>query len=128
MLVMSGGRKRGLYRNCDLFNSFLSVAGDCRLQPHNPPRLESRIRANDNTLRKQRLMATPWTIGDCIEGRWEIHQILKGGMGVVYILYDREHQMPYAAKTFRDDKHSDSTERAADFTKEALTWVKLDVH
>ena len=72
-------------------------------------------------------MAKPWAIGDCIEGRWEVHQALKGGMGVVYIVYDREHRTPYAAKSFRDDKVENS-DRINGFIEEALTWINLDVH
>jgi serine/threonine protein kinase len=67
-------------------------------------------------------------IGDRIEGRWEVYHTFKGGMGVVYIVYDHEHQIPYAVKTFRDDKHADNTETAAAFLQEALTWVNLDAH
>src|SRR2546427_4275363 len=73
-------------------------------------------------------MPTSWEAGDRIEGRWEIYQIMKGGMGVVYIVYDHEHRTPYAAKTFRDDKLADHSDIAVDFTKEALTWVNLDAH
>jgi serine/threonine protein kinase len=72
-------------------------------------------------------MTAPWTIGETIEGRWEVHQILKGGMGVVYIVYDREHRTPYAAKSFRDDKVENS-DSINSFIEEALTWVNLDVH
>jgi serine/threonine protein kinase len=71
---------------------------------------------------------TPLAVGDLIAGRWEICHILKGGMGVVYIVYDHEHQMPYAVKTFRDDKHADNTKTAVEFVQEALTWVNLDAH
>lgn len=70
----------------------------------------------------------PLAIGERIAGRWEICQILRGGMGVVYIVYDHEHRLPYAAKTFRDDKHSDNSDTAAAFLKEAHTWVELDAH
>src|SRR5919205_1066679 len=35
-------------------------------------------------------MATNWQIGDRIENRWQIYKILRGGMGVVYIVYDHE--------------------------------------
>src|SRR5438034_2023579 len=73
-------------------------------------------------------MATSWEIGDRIEGRWEIYQIMTGGMGIVYIVYDHKHRMPYAVKTFRDDKLADDSDVAADFTKEALAWVNLDAH
>ena len=70
----------------------------------------------------------PFAVGDLIAGRWEICHILKGGVGVVYIVYDHEHRMPYAAKTFRDDRHADNTDTAAKFVQEALTWVNLDGH
>jgi len=73
-------------------------------------------------------MATSWEIGDRIDGRWEIHQIVIGGMGIVYIVYDHKHRTPYAVKTFRDDKLADDSDVAADFTKEALAWVNLDAH
>ncbi len=49
-------------------------------------------------------MATDWQIGDKIENRWEIHNILRGGMGIVFIVYDHEFHVPYAAKTCRS-KH-----------------------
>lgn len=43
-----------------------------------------------------------WKVGDLIENRYEIHQILGGGMRVVYICYDRESGDPFAIKTFQD--------------------------
>ena len=67
-------------------------------------------------------------VGDRIEGRWEIYQIIEGGMGVVYIVYDHEHQTAYAVKTFRDDRYKDHSDCADDFVREALTWINLDVH
>jgi serine/threonine protein kinase len=73
-------------------------------------------------------MATHWKIGDRIEGRWEIHHIFKGGMGIVYIVYDHQHRMPYAVKTFSADEVGDDSDKIADFTEEALTWINLDVH
>ena len=33
-------------------------------------------------------MTSAWQIGDKIENRWEIHKILRGGMGIVYIVFD----------------------------------------
>ncbi|HLG15924.1 MAG TPA: serine/threonine-protein kinase [Blastocatellia bacterium] len=73
-------------------------------------------------------MATNWQIGDRIQNRWEIHKILRGGMGVVYIVYDHEHHNAYAAKTFQDEVFARSPLIAQRFTHEALTWVNLDVH
>jgi serine/threonine protein kinase len=73
-------------------------------------------------------VTTDWKIGDLIEGRWEVHHIFKGGMGVVNIVYDHQHRMPYAVKTFFADKPGDDSDKIADFTQEALTWINLDVH
>lgn len=73
-------------------------------------------------------VATDWKIGDRIQNRWEIHRILRGGMGIVYIVYDHEHREAYAAKTFQDDVFARSHIAADRFTQEALTWVNLDFH
>lgn len=70
-------------------------------------------------------MAARWRIGDRIEGRWEIYDIKRGGIDVVYIVYDHEYQEPFAIKTFLGQPHPRTVER---FTQEALLWVNLDWH
>ena len=70
-----------------------------------------------------------WQVGDRIENRYEVHQILggpgKSGMGIVYICYDYEFREPVAIKTFQDRFLQDraSIER---FKWEAETWVRLE--
>jgi Serine/threonine protein kinase len=73
-------------------------------------------------------MAANWQIGDCIRNRWEIHKILRGGMGIVYIVYDHEDHEAYAAKTFQDEVFARNPATAKRFTQEANTWVNLDIH
>jgi serine/threonine protein kinase len=73
-------------------------------------------------------LAANWEIGDSIHNRWEIHRILSGGMGVVYVVYDHEHRETYAAKTFQDEIFIRSPLIAQRFTQEALAWVNLDEH
>ena len=73
-------------------------------------------------------MRTTWQIGDQIEGRWEIFNILSGGAGVVYIVYDHAFREPFAAKTFRDEIFARSPLIGARFEREALAWIKLDIH
>jgi tetratricopeptide (TPR) repeat protein len=73
-------------------------------------------------------MATPWQIGDRIQNRWEIHRILKGGMGGVYVVYDHDWHEPFAVKTFQDELFAQNSSIADLFTKEALVWLGLDVH
>jgi len=73
-------------------------------------------------------MRTVWQVGDQIERRWEIFNILEGGAGVVYIVYDHAFQESFAAKTFRDEIFACDSSIAERFIREALAWVKLDVH
>jgi tetratricopeptide (TPR) repeat protein len=73
-------------------------------------------------------MLKTWQIGDQIEGRWEVFNILEGGAGVVYIVYDHAFRESFAAKTFRDEIFARSPLIASRFEREALAWVKLDIH
>lgn len=73
-------------------------------------------------------MRKTWQIGDQIEGRWEVFNILQGGAGVVYIVYDHKFGESFAAKTFRNEIFARSPLIAARFDREALAWVKLDIH
>jgi tetratricopeptide (TPR) repeat protein len=73
-------------------------------------------------------MRTNWKIGDHIQDRWEIFDILQGGAGIVYIVYDHQFKEPFAAKTFRDEIFASSPLIADRFMREALAWVRLDVH
>ena len=73
-------------------------------------------------------MATDWKIGDRIERRWEIHKILRGGMGIVYVVYDHEFHEPFAAKTFQEEVFARDPAIADRFQQEALAWTKLDLH
>ncbi|HXD30628.1 MAG TPA: tetratricopeptide repeat protein [Pyrinomonadaceae bacterium] len=73
-------------------------------------------------------MAAEWQIGDRIQNRWEIHRILKGGMGIVYVVYDHDWHEPFAVKTFQDELFAQNSAIADLFTDEALVWIGLDVH
>ena len=73
-------------------------------------------------------MATEWKVGDRLENRWEIHKIMRGGMGVVYVVHDHEWNEVLAAKTFQDAVFARNPTIAPMFTREALAWVQLDAH
>jgi len=73
-------------------------------------------------------MPRSWQIGEFIKGRWEIHKVLYGGAGVVYIVYDQAFGEPLAAKTFQDQVFAHSPSVADRFVREALAWIRMDVH
>jgi len=68
-----------------------------------------------------------WQVGDKIANRYEIYQILSGGMGIVYVCYDHEFNEKVALKTFKDVYLSipDVTDY---FRKEAEIWIRLGSH
>jgi tetratricopeptide (TPR) repeat protein len=66
-------------------------------------------------------------IGDMLEGRYEIRDIKKGGMGSVYIAYDNEWHRMFAIKSFQE-KFLWNKNIMNGFIKEAETWVNLGMH
>jgi tetratricopeptide (TPR) repeat protein len=75
--------------------------------------------------------APPWTVGDKIKGKFEVLQILGGpgrsGMGIVYIVVDRESNAIFAAKTLQDWCFRDQ-KSVARFEREAKLWTDLEKH
>jgi serine/threonine protein kinase len=71
-------------------------------------------------------MKKSWQIGEWIQDRWEVQQILYGGMGVVYLVTDHNTSERLAAKTYRNDVLSrDAIPR---FEREARIWLTLGDH
>jgi tetratricopeptide (TPR) repeat protein len=68
-----------------------------------------------------------WQVGDRIKDEWEIYNILRGGMGIVYIVFD-EHLGVFAMKTFQDEIFSRNPSIADRFNQEAFAWINLDNH
>jgi serine/threonine protein kinase len=69
-----------------------------------------------------------WHPGDLIENRWEVQQVLHGGMAIVYVVLDLETGERLAAKTYRDDLLTANPDLARRFEREALAWINLDSH
>lgn len=75
-------------------------------------------------------MTPDWQMGDRIRNRWEVYRILRGGMGIVYIVYDHhpDFREAFAAKTFQDEVFAQHPLVAERFTSEAVNWLKIDPH
>ncbi|MFA6110415.1 MAG: serine/threonine-protein kinase [Candidatus Latescibacterota bacterium] len=73
-------------------------------------------------------MPVEWRIGDRIYGRWAVRQILAGGMGQVYVVFDQELRAVLAAKTFKDALQARSGGLGRQFRREVYTWLNLDPH
>lgn len=73
-------------------------------------------------------MKTDWQIGDRIRNRWEIHNILSGGMGRVYLVYDHEFTESFAIKTIREELFQGEPTVIERFRRESLAWISLELH
>ncbi|RLG44327.1 MAG: hypothetical protein DRN81_04785 [Thermoproteota archaeon] len=73
-------------------------------------------------------LAVPWEKDISPEKRrYYVHAIKRGGMGIVYLVLDKEEGVFFAIKTFQD-KYLKSTKSIEQFKKEAEVWVELGKH
>lgn len=73
-------------------------------------------------------MGHEWQVGDRITSDledWDVRKVLKGGMGVVYILYQPERKALYAAKTYLDDRDPVLEQL---FLRECKAWIGIPPH
>lgn len=66
-------------------------------------------------------------VGERIENRYEVVDIRRGGMGIVYLCYDHEQREPIAIKSFQS-RFLNNERAVSRFSNEAVTWVKLEKH
>ncbi len=72
-------------------------------------------------------MSEQMQIGQLIDGRYQVYNIKKGGMGIIFLCYDHQDNAPVALKTFQNKYLMDnrSIER---FVNEASAWIHLGRH
>jgi serine/threonine protein kinase/cytochrome c-type biogenesis protein CcmH/NrfG len=70
---------------------------------------------------------TRWQVGDLIDSRWEVVRVLQGGMGNVYLVFDRASASPVALKVGRPDREA-CPDAARRFEEEARVWLELGAH
>lgn len=76
---------------------------------------------------KERKDANEYEENDIIEDRFEVSEVKRGGMGIVYLCYDRDERDPVAIKTFQS-KFLRNEKAVKRFNHEALTWIRLEKH
>lgn len=67
-----------------------------------------------------------WRPGEQIEKRWDVQEVLEGGCGVVYVVFDQKFRRQLAVKTFKDTT-TPVIDQAA-FVRESTAWIRLDHH
>jgi len=67
------------------------------------------------------------TIGDMLFNRWKVLDIVRGGLGIVYIVSDRDKYI-YVAKTFQSEIVQNQLETRARFIQECESWISIDPH
>src|SRR5260221_149421 len=65
--------------------------------------------------------------GEVLGNRYEVRNIVRGGMGIIYLCYDLETRSPVAIKTFQG-RFLENERAMARFIQEARTWIRLEKH
>jgi len=68
-----------------------------------------------------------YNIGELIQERYEVKNIMMGGMGIVYVCYDKTAHQFIAIKTIQDGL-AQSMSGMERFVREASTWISIGHH
>jgi len=68
-----------------------------------------------------------WKEGTVLEGRYTVQQVMRGGMGTVYAVFDSVQVRFQAFKTFQE-RYLWNDRAIKQFIKEAEIWIKLERH
>ncbi len=95
---------------------------------HSPSAVPRPISSSSSASRPfRRAEGSDFDYGDRIDGRYQVAQVLRGGMGIVYLCYDHEERQSVALKTFQS-RYLTNESVVARFLNEARTWINLEKH
>jgi tetratricopeptide (TPR) repeat protein len=72
-------------------------------------------------------LSDEFAVGSLLDGRYEVINVRKGGMGVVYLCYDHQRREPVAIKSFQS-RFFNNPRAQARFKREAETWILMEKH
>jgi tetratricopeptide (TPR) repeat protein len=117
-----------------------NAAGDALIAPNETlaeDRLEQSLSSFENdayrrpfrpsSARRSDVHNDEFNIGDRIDDRYEVADVRRGGMGVVYLCYDHDQREPIALKSFQA-RFLENERAVMRFQQEAFTWIRLEKH
>lgn len=94
--------------------------------PNRPPP-ETETGRGDLTARIRSPETVLWKAGDVVDGRYEVREVRRGGMGEVYFVFDRALALDLAVKTPLPKTLATPSGRLR-FLREAEAWIGLGLH
>jgi len=89
--------------------------------------VDARMERSQKTKEKGEIQVHEWEAGDLVDQHLKVKEVLKGGMGIVYITNDLSTSTLYALKTIQQQFFWDRNVYNM-FVREAEVWVKLEKH
>ncbi|MHC9543031.1 MAG: tetratricopeptide repeat protein [Vulcanimicrobiota bacterium] len=89
--------------------------------------VDARMERRKKSREKGEIQVHEWEAGDLVDEQFKVKEVLKGGMGIVYIVNDLATSTLYALKTIQQKFFWDRNVYNM-FVREAEVWVKLEKH
>jgi tetratricopeptide (TPR) repeat protein len=68
-----------------------------------------------------------WKVGDTVDDKSQVIEVKRGGLGIIYVVYDTSNINQYVLKSYRPDLFAAAAGRSI-LEQEAGKWLKLPAH